>query len=61
MMGGGKSTDSKSEDPDSGSNLALYNCVTLDKGDFGNSLVVQWLGLCVFTAKSPGFDPLSGN
>ena len=24
---------------------------------FGNSLVVQWLGLCTLTAKSPGSIP----
>ena len=27
---------------------------------FGNSLVVQWLGLCTLTAKSPGSIPGSG-
>ena len=26
----------------------------------GNSLVVQWLGLCVFTAKGPGSIPGQG-
>ena len=27
----------------------------------GDSLVVQWLGLCAFTAEVPGFDPWLGN
>ena len=28
--------------------------------DLGNSLVVQWLGLCTFTAKGPGSIPGRG-
>ena len=27
----------------------------------GNSLAVQWLELCAFTAKGPGFNPQSRN
>ena len=28
---------------------------------FGNSLVVQWLGLCPLIAEGPGFNPWLGN
>ena len=31
-----------------------------NKIDFGNSLVVQWLGLCAFTAKGLGSIPGRG-
>ena len=30
-------------------------CIKLSKT--GNSLVVQWLGLCIFTAEGPGSIP----
>ena len=49
-------------DPISGFFCVIDNTYQLslepsNRWGFGNSLVVQWLGLCTLTAKSPGSIP----
>ena len=41
--------------------LTLVIMAIIKKFTNGNSLAVQWLGLCAFTDEDCWFDPWSGN